>query len=87
MVIPEPLPEQLEELLKLEHRLEREWWWINGAQHAAAQIQSDGPQGVRELRTQARTIDRMRVEISVRLAELTRHTHKTHSPDASRQPL
>ena len=73
MVIPEPLPEQLEELLKLEHRLEREWWWINGALHAAAQIQSDGPKGMRELRTQARTIDRMRVEISVRLAEFSRN--------------
>jgi hypothetical protein len=87
MVIPEHVPEQLEELLKLEHRLEREWWWINGALHAAAQIQSDGPKGLRELRTQARTIDRMRVEISVRLAQRNRNTTQTLSAHASRQPL
>ena len=82
MVIPEPLPERLEELLKLEQRLEREWWWINGALHAVAQLQSDGPRGLNELRTQARTIDRMRIAITVRLAELT----STDTAHASRQP-
>lgn len=71
MVSPEKLPERLEDLRLLEQRLEREWWWINGALHAIAQLQADGPEGLRELRTQARAIDRMRVAISVRLARLT----------------
>ena len=87
MVIPEHLPEQLEELLQLEHRLEREWWWINGALHAVAQLQSDGPKGLRELRTQARTIDRMRAALSVRLAELNSPTTQPISTHAPRQSL
>ena len=86
MVLPDTCPERLEDLLKLEQRLEREWWWINGALHAVAQLQSDGPQGLRELRTQARTIDRMRIALSVRLAELTRPDPATPA-HASRQPL
>ncbi len=87
MVVPEHLPEQLEELLHLEHRLEREWWWINGALHAAAQLQSDGPRGLRELRTQARTIDRMRVALSVRVAELNCNETQTTPTHASWQSL
>jgi hypothetical protein len=39
------LPERLEDLLSLERRLEREWWWVNG-------------------------VDRMRVAIAARLAQL-----------------
>jgi hypothetical protein len=87
MVLPENLPERREDLLELEQKLEREWWWINGALHAVAQVQADGPKGLRELRTQARRIDRMRVVLSIRLAELARSDTQAMSAHASRQPL
>ena len=35
------LPETLEQLLALEREFEREWWWLNGALHAAAQVQAE----------------------------------------------
>jgi hypothetical protein len=70
MMAQTELPGDLDGLLILERRLEREWWWINGALHPVAQLQADGPRGLRELHAQARNIDRMRVAISVRLAEL-----------------
>jgi hypothetical protein len=66
----EPLPDRLDELLLMEHRLEQEWWWINGALHAVAQLQAEGPRTIQELDSQARNIDRMRTAISVRLAQL-----------------
>jgi hypothetical protein len=87
MVLPDSLPERREDLLELEQKLEREWWWINGALHAVAQLQSDGPKGLRELRTQARSIDRMRIALSMRLAELTRSETQATPAHASRQPL
>lgn len=88
MLSPENLPEKLQDLLTLEQKLEREWWWINGALHAVAQLQADGPAGLRELRIQARTIDRMRVAIAVRLAELNaRPDLKDQSVNAPGQPL
>jgi len=43
MVSPDMLPNRLEDLQDLERRIEREWWWINGALHAVAQLQADGP--------------------------------------------
>jgi hypothetical protein len=43
-------------------RLEQEWWWINGALHAVAQLQAEGPQ--------ARNIDHFRTAIAMRLAQL-----------------
>ena len=70
---PDNLPKRLEDLLQLEQTLEREWWWINGALHGLAQFQAEGPRGMRELHAQARDIDRMRVALAVRLAELGRH--------------
>ena len=70
MMAQTELPGDLDGLRTLERRLEREWWWINGALHAVAQLQADGPRGLRGLHAQARNIDRMRVAISVRLAEL-----------------
>lgn len=88
MVSPECLPDTLEDLQTLEHRIEREWWWINGALHAVAQLQSDGPEGLRELRAQARNVERLRVAISVRLAELTRTDATRSMPtNAPRQSL
>jgi hypothetical protein len=65
------LPDRLEDLLRLERRLEQEWWWINGALHAVAQLHAEGPLAIRELDAQARNIDRMRAAISVRLAHLS----------------
>jgi hypothetical protein len=70
MVSPERLPDSLQDLQSLEHRIEREWWWINGALHAVAQLQAEGPHSLRELRAQARNVDRLRLAISVRLVEL-----------------
>lgn len=66
----EGLPDTLEELQRLERQIEREWWWINGALHALAQINADGPRSFAELQEQARQIDARRVAITVRLAEL-----------------
>jgi hypothetical protein len=71
MISAGPLPDRLEDLLSLERRLEQEWWWINGALHAVAQLHAEGPSAIRELDAQARNIDRMRAAISVRLAELS----------------
>jgi hypothetical protein len=71
MISAEQLPDRLENLLSLERRLEQEWWWINGALHAVAQLHAEGPLAIRELDAQARNIDRMRAAISVRLAQLS----------------
>lgn len=72
----ERLPETVDELQRLERRIEREWWWINGALHAVAQMQADGPRSVDELRSQARLIDARRVAIAVRMAELSRRSEQ-----------
>ena len=68
------LPGTLEELHELERIAEREWWWLNGALHAVAQMQVERPAGVlttfRQMQEQAREIDRRRVEIAVRIAEV-----------------
>ena len=68
------LPNTLGELLALERQVEREWWWLNGALHAVAQVQAEAAVGslkcFREMQTQARTIDRRRVEIALRIAGL-----------------
>lgn len=72
----ERLPDTLDELQRLERRIEREWWWINGALHAVAQMQADGPRSVDELRSQARLIDARRVAIAVRMAELSRRSEE-----------
>jgi hypothetical protein len=69
-------PEHLQDLHSLEHRIEREWWWINGALHAVAQLQAEGPHSLRELRAQARNVDRLR------LAELSR-TGSARPPSAN----
>ena len=68
------MPETLEELRTLEREVEREWWWLNGALHAAAQAYAERPYGdvkrFREMQAQAREVDRRRVEIAVRIAEM-----------------
>ena len=64
------MPDRLEELLALEREIEREWWWLNGALHAVAELQADGhqPSRFREMQAQAREIDRRRTQIAVRIA-------------------
>ena len=53
------LPDTLGELLALERQVEREWWWLNGALHAVAQVQAEAAVGnlkcFREMQAQART--------------------------------
>jgi hypothetical protein len=65
---------RLEELRALEREMEREWWWLNGALHAAAQARAEWAtgklQGFRAMQAQAREVDRRRVEIAVRIAEM-----------------
>ena len=72
------MPDSLDELRALERQVEREWWWLNGALHAVAQVQADRSQGAlvnfREMQAQAREVDRRRVQIAVRIAELEGRT-------------
>jgi hypothetical protein len=60
------MPDTLEELRALEREVEREWWWL--------QMQAERAAGVltsfREMQEQARDVDRRRVEIAVRIAQL-----------------
>jgi hypothetical protein len=69
-------PETLEQLRALERDVEREWWWLNGALHAAAQARAERPYGdlrsFREMQAQAREVDRRRVEIALRIAAIER---------------
>ena len=68
------MPDTPEELRALERQVEREWWWLHGALNAVAQLQAERAAGVltsfREMQEQARDIDRRRVEIAVRIAEI-----------------
>jgi hypothetical protein len=68
------MPDTLEELRVLEREVEREWWWLQGALNAVAQMQAERAAGVlasfREMQEQVRDIDRRRVEIAVRIAQL-----------------
>jgi hypothetical protein len=68
------LPNSLEKLLTLERQVERQWWWLNGALHAVAQMKAEAALGnvtnFREMQAQLRAIDRQRVEIARRIAEL-----------------
>ena len=68
------MPDTLEALQALERKVEREWWWLIGALHAVAQVQAERPYGdakrFRELQAQAREVDRRRVQIAVRIAEI-----------------
>ena len=67
------MTDNLEQLRALEREVEREWWWLNGALHAAAQASAEwstGKHSFREMQAQAREVDRRRVEIAVRIAEM-----------------
>ena len=59
------MPDTLEELRALEREVEREWWWLNGALHAVAQVQAERQHGAlenfRQMQAQAREVDRRRV--------------------------
>lgn len=79
------LPANAEALERLAKRLEREWWWINGALHALAQLAADGPRGAADLRAQARSIDAQRLAVSVRLAELSQSSDVAYQ-DATVRP-
>ncbi len=74
--MPDQLPDLPEALLALEEQLEREWWWLQGALNAAARLQAERLRGegraawFRGLQAQAREVDRRRVEIAVRVAEM-----------------
>ena len=66
------MTDYLDELRALERQVEREWWWLNGALHAVAQVQAESTLGslasFREMRAQVREIARRRVEIAVRIS-------------------
>ena len=68
------LPETLEELRELERQVEREWWWLHGALNAVAQMQAERAMGTlgdfRDMHAQAREVDRRRVAIAMRIAEI-----------------
>jgi hypothetical protein len=54
--------------------VERQWWWLNGALHAAAQARAErffqDQHGFREMQAQAREVDRRRVQLAIRIAEM-----------------
>ena len=68
------IPDSLEALRALEREIERQWWWLNGALHAAAQGRAERAYGdtksFREMQAQAREVDRRRVQLAVRIAEI-----------------
>ena len=63
--------DEVERLRALEREVEQEWWWLNGALNAVAQAHAEGlPSAMRQITEQRRAVDRKRVEIAVKLAEL-----------------
>ena len=69
--------DDLDKLRALEREIEREWWWLNGALHAIAQVSSGVAGTYCEMMEQKRDVDRKRVEIASRIATLVgpRQTH------------
>ena len=61
---------ELAQLREIEQQIEREWWWLNGALHAIAQVNSGDPHAYVEMMSQKCAIDRKRVEIATRIATL-----------------
>jgi hypothetical protein len=72
--MPARMPDTLDELRALERRIEREWWWLNGAIHATAQVRAERSTGnlnaFREMQAQVREVDRLRVQIAMRIAAI-----------------
>ena len=68
------LPDTLEELRELERLVECEWWWLHGALNAVAQMHAERAAGTlgnfRDMHVQAREVDRRRVQIAMRIAEI-----------------
>ena len=62
--------DDLDKLRELERQIEREWWWLNGALHAIAQVNSGDPAAYWQMLTQKRAVNRKRIEISSRIAEI-----------------
>lgn len=62
--------DDLGKLQAVERDLEREWWWLSGALHAVAQISCGDPHAYREMLSQKHAVDRKRIEIACRIAQL-----------------
>ena len=58
------------QLQEIERQIERGWWWLSGALHAIAQVNSGDPGAYMQVLTQKRAVDRKRVEIACRIAAL-----------------
>jgi hypothetical protein len=75
------MPDTLEALRALEREVEREWWWLHGALNAVAQAQAEQPVGglsrFREMQAQAREVDRRRVQLAHRIAEMQATLNET----------
>ena len=77
-------PDTLEALRALEREIERQWWWLNGALHAAAEGRAERTYGdtktFRQMQAQAREVDRQRVQLAVRIAEIEAQASQCPSP-------
>ena len=66
-------------------------WWFHGALHAVAQVQAERSRGTllsfREMQAQAREVDRRRVAIAVRMAELARKFTAATQVDLTRSGI
>jgi hypothetical protein len=62
--------DELDQLRALEREIEREWWWLNGALHAIAQVNSGDPGAYYQMLTQKRAVDQKRVEVAGRIAPI-----------------
>ena len=62
--------DNLDELRELERQIEREWWWLDGALHAIAQVNSGDPDTHWQMLNQKRAVDRKRIEIANRIAAI-----------------
>jgi hypothetical protein len=84
------MPDTLEALRTMERQIEREWWWLNGALHATAQVRAErpgsDPHAFREMQAQAREVDRLRVQIAMRIAAIEASTFERADQAMSRQP-
>jgi hypothetical protein len=84
------MPDTLEAVRTMERQIEREWWWLNGAIHATAQVRAERSSSdlhaFREMQAQAREVDRLRVQIAMRIAAIEASTYQDADQAISRQP-